>query len=296
MMESWAASNEFRTSASIVFLCINVDEPIQEAISYSWNIINQLQLRYCTVGYIESPISFGQLGCSGFIVADPNGTIIMPQSPAFLQYREQAFGWMHKFLTSLPINAVSSTSNVKVSKNSFVSSTSETEEKTTNDNNSLLDMNRSECETFLNELCVTVQKTSIKSMDDDHTECFQLLLKIRSTDLVEKKHAIHALEEFYQHLIEHFEQEEILMDRCQFGGGRNGMGYNGHTNDHNNILSIVSSYIDTVRQMKNSPASSSAHKEWINDKFIIHVAKALHHHIQNYDSLYTNEFHSAGFK
>lgn len=32
--------------------------------------------------------NYPQLGCSGFVVADPSGKIVEPRTPAFLQYRQ----------------------------------------------------------------------------------------------------------------------------------------------------------------------------------------------------------------
>ena len=39
---------------------------------------------------LENP-RWGQLGCSGFIVLDPSGTVVCDKTLAFLEYQEKAF-------------------------------------------------------------------------------------------------------------------------------------------------------------------------------------------------------------
>jgi hypothetical protein len=47
--------------------------------------------------------SFGQLGCSGYIIADPTGAVLCPKTPAWLQHRDAALAWMRRTLRSLAL-------------------------------------------------------------------------------------------------------------------------------------------------------------------------------------------------
>ena len=45
--------------------------------------------------------TFGQLGCSGYIIADPTGAVLCPKTPSWLQHRNAALAWMSSTLRSL---------------------------------------------------------------------------------------------------------------------------------------------------------------------------------------------------
>jgi hemerythrin len=45
--------------------------------------------------------TFGQLGCSGYIITDPTGAVLFPKTPAWLQHRDDSLVWMQRTLRSL---------------------------------------------------------------------------------------------------------------------------------------------------------------------------------------------------
>jgi hemerythrin len=284
-MEAWAASDRFR---NILFLCINVDEPMSEAQAASNKFIHDLNLLQSTIGFVEERPAFGQLGCSGFIVADKFGDVILPRSPAYLQYGHHAFLWMERFLVSLESKASELTSNSPSQPNKKTANTEAETDSTKRNNVGTQD--------FLKLLNSSLKKTSIKSMDDDHAICFDLLAELVSKKEQKKSEALQLLDELHNHLQDHFEQEEFFMDKCKYGGGRKGMGFEGHRNDHNAILHRISAYITTLRNSKSTNSKELVEKKFIEDSFILDLAKALHHHIEAYDSLYSEDFVAAGFE
>ena len=50
-------------------------------------------------GYM--PRGYGQLGCSGFVIADAQGNFVSRKTAAFLQYGDQAFRFVESILESL---------------------------------------------------------------------------------------------------------------------------------------------------------------------------------------------------
>jgi hemerythrin len=280
-MEAWAASKRF---CNVLFLCINVDELLTQAQAASKKFIHELNLLQSTIGFAEERPAFGQLGCSGFIVADMLGNVILPKSPAYLQYGQHAFLWMERFLASLQ-NKDSELGTSYHPTNESVNNNTETNKTTC-----------SSTQDVFGVLSSSLKKTSIKSMDDDHVACFGLLGELKSKKGQRKSEALKSLEALRSHLLDHFEQEEFFMDRCKYGGGRKGMGFEGHKNDHNAIIQCISLYINNLQRTNCKISDDLTEKKWIDDTFILDVAKALHHHIEAYDSLYTEDFHAAGFK
>lgn len=56
-------------------------------------------------GWIPSrhymPVGYGQLGCSGFIIADANGNFVNRKTAAYLQFGDEAFRHVESILTDL---------------------------------------------------------------------------------------------------------------------------------------------------------------------------------------------------
>lgn len=84
-MEHWARGRQFEGRAD--FLCISV---VGERTAMQFKA--SLRLDRVILAFVDgaSP-RFGQLGCSGFIVLNPDGTVADPSTPAFLDLGEQAF-------------------------------------------------------------------------------------------------------------------------------------------------------------------------------------------------------------
>jgi hypothetical protein len=84
----------------MAYFCINVDSPDEESIRAARHFSTNLQLQKCYTGFFRKDSnvpSFGQLGCSGFIISKPDGSIVVPKSPPYLHYRDDAFNWMIRF-------------------------------------------------------------------------------------------------------------------------------------------------------------------------------------------------------
>jgi hypothetical protein len=99
-MERWASSGAY---PQVAFCCINIDE--REGPGVGLRICKEFGGSYnlSTVvnGYVKDMSDmprFGQLGCQGFIFADPTGRVIHPSTPALMQFREQAFHWIEHML------------------------------------------------------------------------------------------------------------------------------------------------------------------------------------------------------
>lgn len=95
-MEHWARGPLGRRAD---FLCICVDT-LQTAQTFH----RLFQFQGCVNGWIPSPASmpsFGQLGCSGFIVLDGRGGCASPRTLAFLQHGEAAFTALEALLARL---------------------------------------------------------------------------------------------------------------------------------------------------------------------------------------------------
>lgn len=62
-------------------------------------------------GWISSrhymPVGYGQLGCSGFIIADANGKFVSRKTAPYLQYGDQAFRHVESILADLLVETAS---------------------------------------------------------------------------------------------------------------------------------------------------------------------------------------------
>ena len=85
-MESWAQ----RHGDVVRFLCVCVD-----ALGVAKMFDRMFRFEHVLNAYIPSrdyfPEGYGQLGCSGFIVADENGNFISRKTKAYLDVGEEAF-------------------------------------------------------------------------------------------------------------------------------------------------------------------------------------------------------------
>lgn len=94
-MEHWARGRQFGRKAD--FLCISVTGK-RTAEQFK----SSLGLDVVTLGFVEGRMPrFGQLGCSGFVVLHPDGTIANPRTTAFLDRGEGAFRDLETLLGKL---------------------------------------------------------------------------------------------------------------------------------------------------------------------------------------------------
>jgi Hemerythrin len=133
----------------------------------------------------------------------------------------------------------------------------------------------------------TAPLLSIELMDEEHSECFDIIERASQLIHDDQEMMRDTLRELYCHLQDHFDHEEHLMNQCKFGGGIGGQGWQGHHSDHERILRKISVLLD------GPPLCLSDHHESIKE-FLSGLARDLNQHIAQYDSLYVETFHKHG--
>lgn len=275
-MEAWAANSDF---GHIAFICINVDTPVTASLQAAKQFSANLHLANCYTGFIRDKKNmplFGQLGCSGFIISKPDGSIIVPKSPPYLQYQNNAFYWMENYFHSMMKSKVNVS---KICDDPVIEKPAASKPSTSSEHGSPSSATIDRSDGMYN-----ISRISIESMDQEHKECFELLTQ--ASDNVHDKQILKTtLQDLYCHLEDHFTHEEHLMNKCQFGGGMGGKGFLGHRLDHDQILKKITLYLE----MNGSCISDNDAK-----KFISELTTHLNHHVANYDSLYVDTFREHG--
>jgi len=177
------------------------------------------------------PRGYGQLGCSGFIIADQKANFISRKTMRFLDYGEQAFRQVEQILMqeleALEFQSAKKGEAVKGivmdgrSKRKLPQEEKEEEKK---------DMSLEErLSSFLND-----HGTGIDMVDHEHGECITVLQRLVKNPNEEN------LETAIQLLVAHFQSEEDMMQAYQFGGDRNSSfsALRSHALDHQRILQL----------------------------------------------------------
>eukprot|EP00928_Gymnodinium_smaydae_P028685 TRINITY_DN2181_c0_g2_i1.p1 TRINITY_DN2181_c0_g2~~TRINITY_DN2181_c0_g2_i1.p1 ORF type:complete len:366 (+),score=44.40 TRINITY_DN2181_c0_g2_i1:226-1323(+) len=98
-MNRWAASGRFDCH----FLCVCVvGDP--GAVHLCKEMSQEMKLTHVVNGYIDNERdmpNYGQLGCSGFIILDPDHHVVSPCTSAFMEVRDLAFKHVEALLDSL---------------------------------------------------------------------------------------------------------------------------------------------------------------------------------------------------
>jgi len=95
-MDRWAAQHG--ENANFICVCVLGDN---SASSLAKEFGSSLRLRHCVNGFVDGRQdmpSYGQLGCKGFIVLDPDHAIISQCTASFMELREAAFGSVEAIL------------------------------------------------------------------------------------------------------------------------------------------------------------------------------------------------------
>jgi len=100
-MDKWAGG---KYSGRVAFVCVSCAGP-----ELASAFVKELKLSKCTVTYTEDTPTWGQLGCSGFIVLDGDGRVASRATAAYLELRERAFDHVESLLDSLLHGAKSTT-------------------------------------------------------------------------------------------------------------------------------------------------------------------------------------------
>ena len=163
-----------------------------------------------------SPTRYGQLGCSGFIISDPNGYFVSRKTKAYLQYGEEAFRHVEDVLR----------------KNLFVEmpSVSTFEEKKSSEG----DILGSDW---------ALPSVGVSSMDREHEDCEEAL------SLLLRSPTVQTLTVAMEVLTQHFQHEERLMKESGFGRPQEKFSpYANHVTDHERILDV--GYVELAKHQQ----------------------------------------------
>lgn len=225
-MEAWAC-----TIPQVQFLCVCV-----ESASVAQSFDTMFEFENAVNCYIPSsaymPRGYGQLGCSGFVIADAQGNFVSRKSAAYLQYGDQAFRSVESILESLVGPSFGSSTNA-CSTQQFKCTKIEG--------------------TALKQDCsVLVPSIGVDSMDEEHERCDKAL------EALLKRPTASNLRSVMKELQHHFDHEERLLVLHGFGGNPDDpfSALHSHIKDHKTILELVESAIATSQQVASAAATS----------------------------------------
>ena len=218
-MERWA-----RQYPGATFLCVCVDK-----LGVAQQFGRMFDLRAAVNCHIPSreylPRGYGQLGCSGFVVADGEGNFLSRKTKAYLQYGDVAFEHVEELLAG---QGVSKGAVIKASKSTAGNKDDRVETVAVDS----VDLDEKKEDGPVER----VPSVGVDSMDDEHERCEAALALLRQTNSVK------ALEALMGELIQHFEHEETLMKKHNFGttDSKNASfsPCTSHCKDHERILDI----------------------------------------------------------
>ena len=230
-METWAC-----TIPQVQFICVCV-----ESARVAQLFDNLFGLEHVINCFIPSraymPQGYGQLGCSGFVIADAQGNFVTRKTPAFLQFGDQAFRRVESILESLVGPLFRPSTKV-----------CSTQQQCTVDPDCGPAM-----KTGVISRSTPVPRIGIDSMDEEHERCDKALEALLTLPTVSNLRTV------LNELQHHFDHEEGLVVMHGFGGDPKDpfSALHSHMKDHKNILDFVeSAMIATPRQELASTASS----------------------------------------
>lgn len=98
-MNNWAASGRF--DCHFLCVCVVGDEG---AYPLAREMSKQMKLMNCVNGFVDSDDdmpTYGQLGCSGFIILDDNHQVVAKSTSSFMQVRDLAFQHVEALLDAV---------------------------------------------------------------------------------------------------------------------------------------------------------------------------------------------------
>jgi len=258
-MEEWGQKY---AGKKVQFLCVCV-----ESLDVARWFAQMFRFQYAKNGYIPGrdyfPVGFGQLGCSGFIVADGEGNFVSRKTKAYLDFGDDAFEHVEELIEKLL---------PKESQNNKRKS-EQVSESTSADNvvEQKVDLSK-------------LPSTGIADMDDEHEDCAVALQA-----LIDKPN-ISNLQAVVDVLKEHFQHEYDLMKKHGFGGDANSTfsALYSHHKDHERILDLGRKEIQRLNEL-DKPCKTS---KWppaaaaLDPKVAAAIAKAFTVHADTFDSLY----------
>lgn len=213
-MELWA-----RSFPDVQFLCVCVDHQ-GVAIQFA----EMFQFKEVVNCYIPSrqylPVGYGQLGCSGFVVINKEGTCFLSRKTrAYLQYGEDAFPHVEEILSK------------------------ELEWDKKKDQQTKSSGGKKEGEEKKCDEPLELPSVGVDCMDDEHERCADALNSMMKT--LELKQLERVLDELSQH----FHHEEVLMKKYKFGN-KDGIGafspLQSHMKDHERILAMIENEMERI--------------------------------------------------
>jgi hemerythrin len=220
-MESWAES----MGTEVQFLCVCV-----ESLGVAQMFDRMFRFEHAINCYIPSrdyfPRGYGQLGCSGFVVADPQGQFLSRKTRAYLQYGDAAFRHVESILAPyLQERASDSIENRRKRK-------TEEEQKES-------DIRKAKC--------YLPASVGVKSMDDEHESCANVIKTLAEQPTeANLRHVLSELEN-------HFLHEEELMIQYGFGKPREDGSFSAldsHIQDHVRILGIARKELHRIQAIR----------------------------------------------
>jgi len=278
-MESWAQKRP-----NVQYLCVCVDS---QGVAFQFQQMFGFQhAKNCWIPDRRYfPVGYGQLGCSGFVISDEDGLFVSRKTTSYLNYGEKAFDDVDDILDKL-------LEKKKDNKENYSPTSSVTPLKTENREEKAPKRQKKEEEEKKMEIEVP-KSVGVDSMDEDHEECavaIALLIKTRSVD---------ALQTVSQQLIHHFNEEEELMQKHNFGNANDDpsnefSAYRNHVKDHKRILEIINREINAVALVSSaccgakgtSTCETTKKLAKVDTQVIKEIVEAFSNHTEKYDSLY----------
>ena len=230
-MEVWAAEL-YKSNENVQFVCVCVDPNPQVATYFSQMFHFQEVINTHIPSRDYMPRGYGQLSCSGFIVVGTNVCFISRKTKAYLQYDDLAFRDVEALLARYEIHP---TPQIQTRIHEV----------------------QAGCKVIIGQ-SVEIKElkppssVGVARMDREHEECTDALnALLRIPSMTNLQTLLHIL-------ADHFEHEENLMKQYEFGERKNDdessrqfSALSSHITDHQFILSIGQSELETMMQAMN---------------------------------------------
>jgi hemerythrin len=243
-MEIWA---EMHGNEDVQFLCVCV-----ESLQVARQFANMFHFQHALNAYIPArqyfPRGYGQLGCSGFIVADARGNFVSRKTRAYLQYGDQAFAHVEQLLDeqrrktqqhrATAASSIAAATAARPGGPAVVATTTAMKRETVISCTTCTPASSSTTTTDNNidnvDYYSPPPSVGVDSMDDEHEACAAALKEL----FLRRTRA--ALQRVIQVLEQHFAHEEALMVQHGFGGDgvSEFSALRSHIKDHQRILQI----------------------------------------------------------
>jgi len=240
-MEAWAAYYDRVAPKMIRFICVCVES--QEVAKLFDSII---RFENACNSYIPSrqylPRGYGQLGCSGFVIADQQANFIARKTKRYLDLGEGAFRHVEAILQH-ELDALQLTRKSPLGAPVVRTviegrgGDSKATKAITGSKRKLTEPEEEKKEVSLEERLIAFlddHGTGIGSVDHEHGECISALQQLL------KRPSVEELETAIDILKAHFQSEESMMQQHGFGGNINSSfsAIHSHITDHEKIVKL----------------------------------------------------------